>query len=282
MDYGDAAWSTRSGRWRERRHAERVVGEARGRAGVAVEHAIGIEHASALHDARKIGGSQLAILRPGRHDHQRVGARLPRPSGSAAPVVHGATDGGHHRIVNRDGLPRRCVEQRERRANSWSSACFPCRQDQARRSLASGFASKACSLKHLPGPVLAMRGIGKPRLRRCRRRCFRLRRCCMMVRRSRSRLPPAMPRPGAEIGVLPDALVELQRRHDIRPVGADLLAHLGKRIGDGDRRNEAEVDADLGELGAFVGHRKDRAGERLQEGLQGVMQRLRADRRSRR
>ena len=44
---------------------------------------------------------------------------------------------------------------------------------------------------------------------------------------------------GREIGVRPDAAVELQRRHDLRPVGADLLAHLRQRIGDADRGHEA-------------------------------------------
>ena len=70
---------------------------------------------------------------------------------------------------------------------------------------------------------------------------------------------------GAEIGARADAPVELQRRRDVRPVGADPLADFGQGVGDRDRCHQAEIDADLGKLGALVGHRQDRAGERFEE-----------------
>ena len=65
-----------------------------------------------------------------------------------------------------------------------------------------------------------------------------------------------------------DAFVELQRGHDFAPIGADLLAHFGERVGCRHRRNEKKVDRYLGELRAFQAHDKHRATKRCVPGLQ--------------
>ena len=60
------------------------------------------------------------------------------------------------------------------------------------------------------------------------------------------------------------------------------LAHLGQRVGDADRGDQAEVDRDLGELGALVAHRQDRAAEGLEYARKFAGRAAATDRRSRR
>src|SRR5207244_11579409 len=73
---------------------------------------------------------------------------------------------------------------------------------------------------------------------------------------------------GTEVCVRADAFVELQRGHDFAPIGADLLAHFGERVGCRHRRNEKKVDRYLGELRAFQAHDKHWATKRCVPGMQ--------------
>jgi hypothetical protein len=67
--------------------------------------------------------------------------------------------------------------------------------------------------------------------------------------------------PRDQIGMLPDAPVELQRRNDLGPFGTQAFTELGERVGDADGGYEAAIDRDLREFGALVAHRQNRARE---------------------
>jgi len=66
---------------------------------------------------------------------------------------------------------------------------------------------------------------------------------------------------GSEVRPRSNAGIELERRHDLAPVGADALGKLRQGVGGADRGHQAAVDRDFGELRAFVSHRQDRAAD---------------------
>ena len=49
---------------------------------------------------------------------------------------------------------------------------------------------------------------------------------------------------GRDIGVLADALIEPERRGDLRPIGPDMLAELGHGVGDGNGADEADPEVE--------------------------------------
>jgi hypothetical protein len=61
-----------------------------------------------------------------------------------------------------------------------------------------------------------------------------------------------------------DAAIETQGGDDLGPVGVDLFGQLGENIGDSNRSNETEIDADLREFDILVAHRQDRTAKRVE------------------
>src|SRR5208337_3123171 len=60
-----------------------------------------------------------------------------------------------------------------------------------------------------------------------------------------------------QIGIRPDPAIELERWYDLRPIRPVVFAEFGERIGDADGGDKAEVDRDLGQLGALIAHGQD-------------------------
>ena len=71
---------------------------------------------------------------------------------------------------------------------------------------------------------------------------------------------------GRQIGLRSNARIELQRRHDFRPVRADVLADFRQGVGDADRGDETAIDRNLRQLRALVAHRQDWAAESREDG----------------
>ena len=67
-----------------------------------------------------------------------------------------------------------------------------------------------------------------------------------------------------EIGTGSDAPIETQVGDNLGPAGIDRFGQLGENIGDSNRSNETEIDADLGEFDILVAHRKDRTAKRVE------------------
>ena len=61
-----------------------------------------------------------------------------------------------------------------------------------------------------------------------------------------------------------DAPIETQGRDDLDPVGVDRIGQLGENIGDSNRSNETEIDADLRESDILIAHRQDRTAKRVE------------------
>ncbi len=146
----------------------------------------------------KIGRLQFAILRPGRHDHDGVRAARSVERRRRAGTI-GMRDSRRRR---RRGRARGAATDRgagsaPATANSSSSACSPCRQGRACAS--SRFRSLGQELPRASAPStqsLRWRLFAtKARTRPASVPYSSEKR--MTVARSRSRLPPAMPRPGA-------------------------------------------------------------------------------------
>ena len=151
-------------------------------------------------------------------------------------------------------------------ASFWSNAYSPCRPIRAPRSAAPGFAAKACIPQHCrQRPILAMRGIGEPGLDHADIGLLRLAdlhdgaQIALQIAAGNAEA-------GAEIGALPDAACRASaparyrtsRRRCARRLRPSVLATAN-------RGHQAEIDADLGKLGALISHRQDRAGERFEE-----------------
>ena len=214
-----------------------IVEAARGRS-----RAIGVEHArrdrarSCRASPRRWRRARCALYCG--HGVRIISASAPATASSALAqlplVACAAALAAHDGIVQHAAAQRGAAQWSPATASSSPSACSPCRRGPTRPPLRRGFLSSSTRLMVRAAQsrrwrLLAIQardhaGVGAVRLRRC-----------ADGREVALEVAAGDAQAGREIGVLPDAPVELERRHDLAPVGADALAQFRQRIGDADR-----------------------------------------------
>src|SRR5215831_17462469 len=256
-----------------RRYPKREAVEAGRSRGAPIEYPIGIKDRAARHDPRKIGRLELAEGRPRRHDGKRIDAlgRGKRALGALRPRMAGS-GGRNHRVVDLEPARPERRDQRERGRVLRRMGIFLISEAEDADERVH-FAGEHLVMQHPRRPVAAMAAVGNEGLDDARLGAG-------LLRQSRDGREIALEiaagdaQPGREIGALPDAGVELERRYDFAPVGANALGKFRQRIGDRYRGDQTAIDRDLGELRAFVSHRQDRTAERTEHRREGLGQRL--------
>src|SRR5262245_38680059 len=239
-----------------------VVEAGRSR-GAPIEYPIGVKNRAARHDPGEIGRLELAEGRPRRHDSKRIDAlgRGERARCALRPRMVGS-GGRNHRIVDFQPPRRERRDQRERGRVLRRIGIFLISEAEDADERVR-FACEHLIMQHPRRPVAAMTAVGNEGADDARLGAGLLR----QPRDGREialEIATGNAQPGREIGALPDASVELERRYDLAPVGADALGKFRQRIRDRHRGDQAAIDRDLGEFGAFVSHRQDRTAERAE------------------
>src|SRR5262245_15152731 len=256
-----------------RRYPEGEVVEAGRSRGAPIEYPIGIKNRAARHDPREIGRLERAESRPRRHDSKRIDAlgRGERARGALRPRMAGS-GGRNHRVVDLEPARRERRDQRERGRVLRRMGVFLISEAEDADERVR-FARKHLVMQHPRRPVAAMAAVDNEGLDDA----------CLgagLLRQPRDGREIALEiaagdaQAGREIGALPDAGVELERRYDLAPVGTHALGKFRQRIGDRYRGDQTAIDRDLGELGAFVSHRQDRTAEGAEQCGEGLGQRL--------
>src|SRR5262245_32808787 len=241
--------------------------------GAPIEHPIGIKDRAARHDPGEVGRLELAEGRPRRHDGKRIDVLGRGERALGALRARMARSGGrNHWVVDLEPARRERRDQRERgRVLRRMGVFFISEAEDADERVR--FAREHLVMQHPRRPVAAMAAVGNEGLNDARLGAG-------LLRQPRDggemalEITAGNAQPGREIGALPDAGVELERRYDLAPVGPDALGKFRQRIGDRDRGDQTAIDRDLGELGAFVSHRQDRTAERAEQRREGFGQRL--------
>src|SRR5215475_1912723 len=242
--------------------------------GAPVEHPIGIQNRAARHDPGEVGRLELAEGRPGRHDGKRIDTLGcgERAFGALRPRMVGG-GGRNHRVVDLEPARRERRDQRKRGRVLRRMGVFLISEAEDADERVR-FAREHLVMQHPRRPVAAMAAVGNEGVDDARLGAGLLR----QPRDGREialEIAAGNAQAGREIGALPDAGVELERRYDLAPIGADALGKFRQRIGDRYRGDQAAINRNLGELGAFVSHRQNRTAEGAKDCGEGFRQRLR-------